>query len=125
MAFQLRSDESVSQGLQRLARKELKSARSAVNGARAPNDEAIHEARKSVKKVRAILQLIEDDDGEGLGRSEKRLRSELRDAAAMVETLAAFTGGEVNGASSIPAATVELVSPLLSHVAAQVIGGNP
>jgi CHAD domain-containing protein len=96
MAFQLRSNESVSDGLQRLARKELRCARSAVDGDRTPNDDAIHEARKSVKKVRAILQLIEDDGGRGLGRSEKRLRSvnrtlsELRDAAAMIETLAAL-----------------------------------
>jgi len=96
MAFHLRSNESLSDGLQRLARKELRSARSAVNGGQTPNDDAVHEARKSVKKVRAILQLIEDDDGRGLGRSEKRLRavnrtlSGLRDATAMIETLAAL-----------------------------------
>jgi CHAD domain-containing protein len=96
MAFHLRSNESVSNGLQRLARKELRSARSAVDSGRTPNDAAIHEARKSVKKVRAILQLIEDDDGRGLGRSGKRLRlvnrtlSDLRDAAATIQTLAAF-----------------------------------
>jgi CHAD domain-containing protein len=94
MAFRLRSNESISRGLRRLARKELRSARSEVGGRRAPSDEAIHEARKSVKKVRAILQLIEDDDGRGLGRSRKWLRSvnrtlsELRDAAAMLDTLA-------------------------------------
>jgi len=96
MAFHLRSNESVPEGLRRLARKELRSARSDVGGKRTPSDAAVHEARKSVKKARAILQLIDDDDGRGLGRSRKRLRSvnrtlsDLRDATAMIETLAAL-----------------------------------
>jgi len=94
MAFQLHSDESVSKGFRRLARKELKIAREAVAKAQPPPDEAIHEARKSVKKVRAILQLVDNDDGTGLDRCRKRLRSvnhtlsELRDAEVMIETLA-------------------------------------
>src|SRR5262249_61758788 len=56
-------------------------------------DEAIHEARKSVKKVRAILELIEPD-GVRAAKSQKRLRtvnrilSGLRDADAMMEILA-------------------------------------
>src|SRR5437762_3155454 len=61
---------------------------------RRPDDEAIHELRKSIKKVRAILQLIEDDEGARTGGSEKRLHrvsvmlSRLRDADAMMEILA-------------------------------------
>jgi len=94
MAFRLRPDESVTHGFQRLARKELEAARNRLRAARPSRAEAIHEARKSVKKVRAILQLIEDDEGRGLGRSGKRLRSVnralsgLRDADVMLETLA-------------------------------------
>lgn len=94
MAFRLRPDESVTHGFRRLARKELDAARDRLRAARPSRAEAIHESRKSVKKVRAILQLIEDDDGSGLGRSEKRLRSVnrmlsgLRDADVMLETLA-------------------------------------
>ena len=55
--------------------------------------DAIHEARKRVKKVRAILELIDDDGGSGLAHSEKRLRivnrtlSTLRDADAMLSIL--------------------------------------
>ena len=60
---------------------------------RQPGDEAIHEARKSVKKVRAIVQLIETDDGRGIGGGKKRLRaanralSHVRDADVMILTL--------------------------------------
>jgi len=93
MAFRLRPDESVTDGLRRLARKELKAARDGLRQASPPGDEAIREARKSVKKVRAIAQLIAADDGGGLADSPKELRgvsrtlSALRDADAMLETL--------------------------------------
>jgi CHAD domain-containing protein len=94
MSFLLRPDESVTRGFRRLARKELEKTRDELRRARPPHDTAIHEARKSVKEVRALLQLIEDDGGDGLGGSGARLRSvnrtlsELRDADVMIETLA-------------------------------------
>jgi hypothetical protein len=93
MAFRLRPAESVSQGLRRLAAKELRSARDELRRTTPPRDVAILEARKSVKKVRAIVQLIKDDDGR-LAGGLKRLRtinrrlSELRDADAVVGILA-------------------------------------
>jgi CHAD domain-containing protein len=96
MAFSLRPSESVSDGLRRLARAELKSARRQLHGAASPPDEAIHEARKSVKKIRAIVQLCDADDAAGMGKCLKRLRkinrelSKLRDAAAVLETLSMF-----------------------------------
>src|SRR5689334_894450 len=94
MAFRLRPDESVTHGLRRLARKELERARGELRKTNPPRDEAIHEARKSVKKVRAILQLIEDDEGNGVGGSGKRLHSVNRtlsghrDADVIIETFA-------------------------------------
>ena len=93
MAFRLRSNESVAHGLQRLARKELRSAREELCRTHPPADEAIHEARKSIKKVRAIRDLIDADAGRGLGGDGRRLRtvnrrlSKLRDADAMLEIL--------------------------------------
>jgi CHAD domain-containing protein len=97
MAFRLRPHESVKRGLRRLMKKELQSSRDELLKTIPPSDEAIHEARKSIKKVRAILDLIRADDGQGLGGTRKRLReishtlSRLRDADAMVETLDAIT----------------------------------
>jgi CHAD domain-containing protein len=93
MAFRIRPRESIAHGLRRLARKELASAREQLLRARQPGDEAIHEARKSVKKARAIVHLIETDDGRGLGGGKKRLRatnralSQMRDADVMILTL--------------------------------------
>ena len=97
MAYRLRHDESVAHGLRRVARKELKLAVEQLR-AEPPPDAAIHEARKSVKKARAVLRLIEADRGKGLARSRKRLRtvnralSRLRDADVMKEVLAALNG---------------------------------
>jgi CHAD domain-containing protein len=90
MAFRLRPDESVAHGLRRLAEKELRRARAELGRASPPTGDAIHEARKSVKKVRALLQLVEADDGRRLDACRKRLRSvsrtlsRLRDADAML-----------------------------------------
>jgi len=93
VAYRLRQQESFAHGLRRLARKELRSAAAELERSAPSPDEAIHEARKSVKKVRAVAQLIEADHGRGLGKSQKQLRkvnrtlSELRDADAIMEIL--------------------------------------
>jgi len=94
MAYCLRSDESVADGLRRLATKQLRSARDELRRTSPPHDEAIHQARKSIKKVRAIADLIAADDGRGLDGCRKRMRkvsstlSRMRDADAMLEILA-------------------------------------
>jgi CHAD domain len=89
VAFRLRKDEPVAKGLKRVVNKELRSAVEELRGAER-SDIAIHEARKSIKKVRAVLQLVGDDIG---GRGDmKRLRrtgralAPLRDADAMLAT---------------------------------------
>ena len=93
MAFRLRPQESVDRGLRRLATKALRSAREGLRQATPPGNEAIHDARKSVKKVRAIVALIDADEGRGLGGCRKRMRrvsrslSPLRDADAMLRML--------------------------------------
>jgi CHAD domain-containing protein len=94
MAFQIRFDESVSQGLRRLAAKSLKTAREELRRRTPPSDKSIHEVRKIVKKVRAIVQAIEADGGRRTADGRKRLRrvnrvlSPLRDADAMLNMLA-------------------------------------
>jgi CHAD domain-containing protein len=93
MAFRLRRGESVAAGLRRVAKKELLVARDELRKANPPHDEAIHEARKSIKKVRAIMDVIAADGGRGLGGCQKRARkvnrtlSRLRDADAMLAIL--------------------------------------
>jgi len=93
MAYQLRRQTSVGSELRKLAAKELRSARKELERTTPPHDEAIHEGRKSVKKVRAIVELIDADNGNGLADSNKRLArvnhtlSRVRDADAMLEIL--------------------------------------
>ena len=93
MRFRLQSNESIADGLRRLCRRELRSVSKHLNRAAPPGDDAIHEIRKSVKKTRAILQVLEAENGRGLAKSAKRLHainrrlSALRDADVMLETL--------------------------------------
>jgi CHAD domain-containing protein len=93
MSFRLRVGKPVRRGLRRLAAKELRSARDRLRRSTHPSDEAVHEARKSLKKARAIFQLVDADAGRRLGGSRKKLRvvnralSGLRDADAMLEIL--------------------------------------
>src|SRR5262245_7726766 len=59
MAFRLRQHEQIADGLRRLSRKEIESARRQLERKSPPGDTAVHDARTSVKKVRAVLDLIE------------------------------------------------------------------
>jgi CHAD domain-containing protein len=93
MAYHLKAGESVSGEIRRIAREELESAADQLSGRGERNrDEAIHEARKSVKKIRAILRLVRADLGELYGVENVRLRdlgrklSDFRDAGAILET---------------------------------------
>jgi len=94
MAYRLQHGEAVPEGLRRIAREELSSAAGLLRQASArTRDDAIHEARKSIKKVRAILRLM----GGELGRTYTienqrwltlaRRLSVYRDATVMIETL--------------------------------------
>jgi CHAD domain-containing protein len=93
MAFHIRPDESVAHGLRRVARKELASARDGLERSKEPGEDAIHEARKSVKKVRAVADVVKNDNGHRLAGARKRLQrvnrvlTQSRDADAMTETL--------------------------------------
>lgn len=70
----------------------------AALASRTPSDESIHDARKSVKKIRSVLRLLQDELGSVGDREEKRLReaahalSALRDADATAETLETLHG---------------------------------
>src|SRR5262245_34387092 len=95
MSFALRLDESLHTGLRRIARKEMEDARAYVtqtaNGSR---DEAVHEARKCCKKLRAILRLVRPAIGERQYRYENiayrdaaRPLTAVRDAKILVESV--------------------------------------
>jgi CHAD domain-containing protein len=99
MAYRLEPGESVREGLRRIAREELARAGAGLLEATArERDGAIHEARKSIKKVRAILRLMRGELGRAFGIENRRLRdvgrrlSVYRDGAVMIETLDRLAG---------------------------------
>jgi CHAD domain-containing protein len=99
----LREDESVSKGLNRLVRKQLRSAVERLTSD--ASDEAIHDARKRIKKVRAVLHLAGTDLGGD--RALKRLRrgshalSPLRDMDAMIEAARTLGTGRSAGQTTL------------------------
>ena len=93
MAYHIEPQKPVAGELKRVLKEEVLRAAEQLRNARNPQSaEAIHEARKSVKKIRAILRLVRVELG-GVYREENvrfrdigRTLSELRDAGAMAET---------------------------------------
>src|SRR5262249_31340866 len=87
MAFTLsRRRGPISKQLRRLIRKQLSSALDELSQP-APDQGAIHEARKSIKRVRAVLRVVKNPLGAACRVEDQRLRwaarglSSLRDAA--------------------------------------------
>lgn len=94
MGYRFERDESVTAGVRRIAREELDEVVAQLSHSQSKNrDEAIHEARKSVKKVRALLRLVQPEMGDayqeetGILRDAGRKLSELRDASSVIESL--------------------------------------
>lgn len=92
MSYRLERDETVIDGLVRIARHQARKAATAIVGARGAR-EGLHEARTSIKKLRALLRLVRPALGRGIYEKEdERLRtlgkrlSELRDATVLIET---------------------------------------
>jgi len=89
----LRDREKVPDGLKRIVREQLQSAIASLRGPVKDRTEEVHEARKNLKKVRAILRLMEQELGPAYRIETMQLRlrgrqlSDLRDAAAGVETI--------------------------------------
>lgn len=109
MAYRLEPHEPLSEGLRRVAAAELAGARASLeaalrslpDGADADRDAPIHDARKRLKKLRALVYLVRDDLGRapakrlnGRLREAGRALSALRDAGVMLKTLAALVAAD-------------------------------
>jgi CHAD domain-containing protein len=97
VAYRLESNERVPQGIKRIVNEEIDAAVRQLSGQSAPaRDEAIHEARKNVKKIRGVLRLMQPEMGEiyplenALFRDIGRHLSQFRDAGAIIETFDAL-----------------------------------
>ncbi len=92
MAYRLKRSETIPDGIRRIVQEEIQSATEQLGHANGKKrDESIHEARKSLKKIRGALRLIQPELGPVYRAENKRLGdlgrklSEIRDAAAIIE----------------------------------------
>lgn len=91
-AFRLQGGEFLASGLQRIGLEQLDFASAAFE--EYPLDIAIHEARKAMRRVRAVLRLVRDPLGNRVYRTENvalrdtgRIIGGSRDATVLVETV--------------------------------------
>jgi CHAD domain-containing protein len=95
--FSLFPDETVADGLRRLARRQLEAGGDLLRGG-ADREAAVHETRKSIKRARALLRLARGDldaatyrfENDTLRNIARRL-AVSRDSQVMVETLEAVS----------------------------------
>ena len=96
--YRLRRKEPASDGIRRVARGRADEALEQLRGVpKGDLNPAVHEARKDLKKLRAVLRLVRHDLGDAVYRSENvrfrdagRMLSGARDAQVKLETLAAL-----------------------------------
>lgn len=95
--FRLNEDEPVSAGLTRIAVGRLDRAIEQL-GDDKDGEQAVHEARKSFKRVRAVVRLARDELGDEIYRRDNRQLRDLgrrlagaRDAQVLVDTLDSIT----------------------------------
>jgi CHAD domain-containing protein len=95
MAYRLMRTEVVSDGLRRAARQEINAAlRHLDSSDSVPDDESIHEARKSLKKLRAIARLLRRREENTALRDAGRQLSHIRDASALLEASEKLPGSD-------------------------------
>ena len=94
MDYQLQAGEPIGNGIRRIALLRIDKALMQLTDPDFNQDKAIHDGRKTCKRVRAILRLIRNEVGDKWYRRENwrfrdasRLLAPARDAAVMVETL--------------------------------------
>ncbi|MGH9340483.1 MAG: CHAD domain-containing protein [Acidobacteriota bacterium] len=94
MSYCLEIHETVPAGIKRVALEQLDQAAQQLSTADRHLDRSVHETRKSFKKIRAVLRLIDNEIGKSDYRFENafyrdaaRLLSPLRESAVNVQTL--------------------------------------
>src|SRR5919108_2848493 len=98
--YRFREGEAVPDGLRRIARGRIDHALDELRGkTKSSPEEAVHEARKNMKKLRALLRLARDELGDEVYRRKNecfrdtgRRLSGVRDADVMLETLDGLDG---------------------------------
>lgn len=95
MAYKLKKQENISEGIKRIATEQIDKAIREIRDVEAIGvDKSIHQVRKRLKKIRAIVRLVRDCFGKETYKKENarfrdmaRSLSNLRDAKVHIETL--------------------------------------
>jgi CHAD domain-containing protein len=94
MGYRLKPQEGFSDGINRILLEQLSKALDQLKGNVRNKDEAIHDARVCIKKIRSLMRLVRDSLGQDTFHVEDtayrdagRILSKLRDSAAMIEIL--------------------------------------
>lgn len=113
MSYRLEPGEPTGEGLARIVGEEIDAARDDLGSEETDRHEAVHEARKRFKKIRAVLRLARGRLGDDLYSAENtwyrdagRALSRVRDAQALVET-AEELGGWAEATGRVEDAAVE------------------
>ncbi len=131
MAFQIHADESVARGVRRIVRDQIDRALEGLTG-RDPADEeeAIHDARKRIKRIRAVLRLARGAFGRGRATRENvrfrdlgRRLAGVRDATVLVRAFDGLVGrpGDPGRAGEFAPVREQLVRSL-RDVTREVLG---
>src|SRR5262245_56765664 len=98
MGYQLETGEGLSGDIRRIVLEQIDDALNNLNSTVKDKDEAIHDARVCVKRIRAVLRLIRYSLGKHVYveenkayRDSARLLSKVRDGAAMIEIVDKLT----------------------------------
>ncbi len=107
MSYRLEPKEPLAAGLKRIAREQIDQALEQLTTAPEGRDEAVHDARKRFKKVRAVLRLVRYEIGNEVYKSENvcyrdagRQLADIRDSYVRVQTLDSVTecyAADLNG----------------------------
>jgi CHAD domain-containing protein len=117
--LQLQADESLAGGLQRMALEQFEIAVAGLRGIPDP-ETGVHQARKALKRVRAVLRLVRDTIGDDTYRAENlvardvaRVLSPVRESFVLARTLDSLLETEPTAISA--AAAKELGESLLAQ----------
>jgi CHAD domain-containing protein len=93
MSYRLQDHEAVPEGIKRVVLEQMDTVLHAAQETSGNQDSAVHDARTSLKKIRAVLRLVQDGIDGDVFRQENvcfrdagRHLSAVRDAAVMLET---------------------------------------
>lgn len=104
MSYRIEAHETLPEGIKRIALEQIDQALEQLTDRPEGRDEAVHDARKRFKKVRAVLRLVRDEIGEDVYQAENRCfrdagrrLSAVRDSAVLIETLDYMADHAANG----------------------------